>query len=37
MRHQCKVTVLDKKCFPDLQERYLADPVSGPCLSLIHI
>lgn len=31
MRHQCKVTVLDKKCFPDLQERYLADPASGPC------
>lgn len=31
MRHQCKVTVLDKKCFPDLQERYLADPASGLC------
>ena len=26
-----KVTVIDKKCFTDLQEQYLADPKSGPC------
>ena len=26
-----KVTVIDKKCFTDLQEQYLADPHSGPC------
>ena len=28
---KCKVTVIDKKCFTDLQEQYLADPHSGPC------
>lgn len=31
MKHQCRVTVLETKCFGDLQERYLADPASGPC------
>ena len=31
MRHHVKVTVLDKKCFCDLQKTYLADPESGPC------
>jgi len=31
MVHQCKVTVIDKKCFSDLQAAYLADPASGPC------
>lgn len=31
MKHTCTVTVLDKRCFPDLQEEYLADPSSGPC------
>lgn len=31
MQHKCKVTVIDKKCFPDFQETYLADPHSGPC------
>ncbi len=31
MRHECKITVIDKKCFPDFQEQYLADPKSGPC------
>ncbi len=31
MKHQCKVTVIDKKCFTDLQEQHLADPKSGPC------
>ena len=31
MEHQCKVTVLDKKCYADLQREYLADPESGPC------
>ena len=31
MRHQVKVTVIDKKCFGDLQEAYLADPASGAC------
>lgn len=32
MQHKCKVTVIDKKCFADYQEQYLADPKSGPCL-----
>lgn len=31
MQHQCKVTVLATKCFTDYQEKYLADPKSGPC------
>lgn len=31
MLHKCKVTVLETKCFPELQEKYLADPKSGPC------
>ena len=28
---KCKVTVIDKKCYPELQEKYLADPKSGVC------
>ena len=31
MQHECKITVIDKKCFTDYQEKYLADPKSGPC------
>ena len=31
MQHECKITVLETKCFSDLQEQYLADPKSGPC------
>lgn len=31
MRHECKITVIDKKCFTDYQEQYLADPKSGSC------
>ncbi len=31
MQHKCKVTVIDKKCFTDYQETYLADATSGPC------
>lgn len=31
MKHECKVTVLETKCFKDLQGEYLADPNSGPC------
>ena len=31
MQHECKITVLETKVFPDLQEQYLADPKSGPC------
>ncbi len=26
-----KVTVIDKKCFSDLQEKYLSNPHAGPC------
>lgn len=25
-----KVTVIDKKCYPELQEKYCADPHAGP-------
>ena len=32
MQHECKITVIDKKCFTDYQEQYLADPKSGPWL-----
>lgn len=31
MQHKCKITVIDKKCFDDLQQKYLADPESGQC------
>lgn len=31
MKHSVKVTVLDKKCFPELQREYCADPHAGPC------
>ena len=31
MKHTCKVTVLDKKLYPELQAEYLADPESGAC------
>lgn len=31
MIHRCRVTVIDAMCFEDIQERYLADPRSGPC------
>ncbi|WP_251159131.1 TIGR04076 family protein [Caniella muris] len=31
MQHQCKVTVLEAPCNKALQEKYLADPHSGPC------
>lgn len=31
MQHKCRVEVIDKKLFPDFQERYLADPRSGVC------
>ena len=31
MKHECKITVLETKVFPDLQEQYLADPKSGLC------
>ena len=31
MQHECKITVLEKKCFTDYQEKYLANPKSGPC------
>lgn len=31
MKHECKVTVIDKKCFADFQGQYLADKKSGPC------
>ena len=29
MKHECKITVLETKVFPELQEKYLADPKSG--------
>ena len=31
MRHECRITVLETKCFADYQEKYLANPQSGPC------
>ena len=30
MLHKCKMTILDKKLYPELQEAYCADPQSGP-------
>lgn len=31
MQHKCKVTVLDKKLYPELQAQYCADPHAGLC------
>lgn len=31
MEHKCKITVLRKECYKNIQEQYLADPQSGPC------
>ncbi|WP_229407996.1 TIGR04076 family protein [Massiliimalia massiliensis] len=31
MEHKCKITVIRKECYQDLQEQYLADPKSGEC------
>ena len=31
MQYKCRLTVIDKKVFPDLQEKYLEDPASGAC------
>lgn len=29
--HKCKITVLKREVYPDLQEKYLSDPNSGKC------
>ena len=31
IKHKVKVTVIDKKLYPELQEQYCANPVSGAC------
>lgn len=31
MQYKVKVTVLDKKVYPELQEQYCADPAAGAC------
>ena len=31
MQHMCVVEVIDKKVFPDFQQKFLADPKSGAC------
>ena len=31
MQHECRITVLETKVFPELQEKYLVDPKSGSC------
>ena len=31
MQYKCRITVLRKECYEDLQAKYLADPKSGPC------
>ena len=31
MKHKVKVTILDKKCYPELQRQYCKDPNAGPC------
>ena len=33
MKHECRITVLETKCFAEYQEKYLADPHSGPARS----
>lgn len=31
MKYSVKVTVMDTKCYPEIQEAYCMDPKSGPC------
>ena len=31
MRHKVKLTVIDKKLYPELQAQYCADPHAGAC------
>ena len=31
MKHKVKVTVLDKKFYPELQQQYCDNPISGVC------
>lgn len=31
MKYKCRITVLEAKVFPELQEKYLADPKAGAC------
>ena len=31
MKHKVRVTVIDKKLYPELQQQYCADPNSGAC------
>ena len=31
MKHKVKLTGIDKKCYPELQDKFCADPKSGPC------
>lgn len=31
MKYKVKVTVIDKKLYPELQKQYCADPNSGEC------
>lgn len=31
MAYKCKITVIKKECYEDLQEKYLKNPKSGPC------
>ena len=31
MKHKVKVTILDKKCYPELQRQYCKAPNAGPC------
>ena len=36
MRHKVKVTVIDKKLYPELQQQYCKDPEAGmyPCSNI---
>lgn len=31
MKHKVKLTVIDKKVYPELQRQYCADPQAGAC------
>lgn len=30
-KHKCKITVLKRECYTDLQKQYLMNPEAGPC------
>ena len=37
VKHKVKVTVIDKKLYPELQKQFCADPEAGACEIVLHL